>query len=102
MVACSLLKHVYGKIDNLAENYSLHYLQTKEKHEVDFVLVKDDLIENMIEVKLSDTTLNPGIQYFHKKYHHPGCQIVKNLRHEMRTGEISILHADKFLQNLYL
>jgi hypothetical protein len=102
LVAGSLLKHVYGKIDNLAENYALYYLQTKERHEVDFVLVKDDLIESMIEAKLSDSALSPGINYFYKKYQHPGCQIVKNLRHEKMVGEIPILSADKFLQSLYL
>lgn len=102
LVAGSLLKHVYGKIDNLAENYSLHYLQTKERREVDFALIKDDAIERMIEVKLSDATLSSGIEYFHEKYNHPGCQIVKNLRHEKMAGDIPILHAEKFLQSLYL
>ncbi|MBS0655944.1 MAG: ATP-binding protein, partial [Verrucomicrobia bacterium] len=34
-IACCLLKHIFGKIDYQAEAYSLHYLQTKEKNEVD-------------------------------------------------------------------
>lgn len=102
LVAGCLLKHVYGKVDYLAENYALHYLQTKERKEVDFVLVEDDEVNQMIEVKLSDSSISLGLDYFHRKYNHPACQIVKELRQEKIVNNISILRADNFLQNLFL
>ncbi len=102
MVAGSLLKHVYGKIDYLAENYALHYLQTKDRQEVDFVLVQDDVIKEMIEVKKSDASLSKGIDYFHKKYSYSACQIVKDLKHEKVTEGVPILRMDRYLKNLFL
>jgi hypothetical protein len=36
------------------ENYSLHYLQDKFHHEIDFLICKDRKPISMIEVKMSD------------------------------------------------
>ncbi len=101
-VAGCLLKHVFGKIDYQAEVYSLHYLQTKEKHEVDFALAKDDKIEKLIEVKQSDSNPEQGLRYFHEKYNLPALQIVKNLKREKREGFIEILEARNFLKSLLI
>lgn len=101
-IAGCLLKHVYGKIDYLAENYALHYLQTKEKREVDFALVKDEKIEKIIEVKQSDPNPSSGLCYFHEKYHLPAIQIVKNLKREKLEGAIEIIEAKNFLKSLFL
>lgn len=101
-VAGCLLKHVFGKIDYLAEVYSLHYLQTKEKLEVDFALAVDDRIEKIIEVKQSDSTPSKGLCYFHEKYELPATQIVKNLKREKREKKIEIVEAKNFLKTLFL
>lgn len=101
-VAGCLLKHTYGLVDYQAENYSLHYLQTKERKEVDFALVKDKQIEKIIEVKVSDGVLAPSLAYFHKKYELPSIQIVQNLKRERSINDIEILDANKFLKSLYL
>lgn len=100
LVACCLLKHVFAKIDYQAEEYSLHYLQTKEHHEVDFALVKENQIENIIEVKSSDTTLDAGLLYFHEKYHLPATQVVKELKREKKDKSVQIINAKHFLENL--
>jgi hypothetical protein len=101
-VATCLMKHVLAKIDYEAQNYSLKYLHTKERQEVDFALVRDNRVEQMIEVKYSDHSINPGLRYFYEKYKLPSCQIVKELKHEKLDNEIQVIHALKFLQNLYL
>lgn len=102
MVAVSLLKHVYGKIDILAEDYSLHYLRTKEGKEVDFAVVVQDEIEMMIEVKTTDATPSTSLLGFYKKYNYPAIQVVKSLRNEHQQHGIQILKAEKFLSNLYM
>lgn len=102
LVATCLLKHVYGKIDYLAENYSLHYLHTKERQEVDFALVRDGSIEKIIEVKNSDHTVNAGLLYFQKKYHYPAVQIVKELKREKVEKGIEIIQGVNFLKELFL
>jgi len=77
-------------------------LRTKEHKEVDFVLVNDKKIEQMIEVKLSDNALSPNLCYFHGKYGFPAVQIVKELKREKREGKIELLRAEQFLKQLDL
>lgn len=100
LVAVSLLKHAYAKTDYHAEEYSLHYLRTKDGQEVDFALIKNDEVESMIEVKLSDTALSKSLIQFHEKYHYPAIQLVRFLRHEQDKNGIQILDAEKFLTKL--
>ncbi|HEX2579728.1 MAG TPA: ATP-binding protein [Rhabdochlamydiaceae bacterium] len=102
LVATCLLKHVYAKVDYKAESYSLKYLQTKEKRQVDFALVRDKKIEQMIEVKYADASINPSLWHFYDKYHLPAVQIVKELKTEKVEKGIEILRADNFLKKLEL
>lgn len=102
LVAVSLLKHVYGKTDDMAENYHLHYLRTKEKLEVDFALVKDDKVEKIIEVKNSAKEISKSLYWFVQKYQMPAAQIVRHLRQQKVSNGIQVLKAETFLEELYL
>lgn len=102
MVAVSLLKSVYTKIDNTAENHHLYYLRTKDGKEVDFALAVNEEIEMIIEVKTTDTTPSSSLLGFHKKYNYPAVQLVKSLRNEHQQKGVQILKAEKFLSQLYL
>lgn len=102
LVAVSLLKHVYAKMDYQAENYALHYLRTKEKEEVDFTLVKDQVMEKIIEVKNSNKDISKALFTFHQKYHVPAVQIVQELRHEKMVDGIEVIKIKRFLSELML
>lgn len=102
IVAVSLLKHTYALTDYHAEEYALHYLRTKDGMEVDFALARQEKIENIIEVKLSDSTPSRALIHFHEKYHYPAIQLVKLLRHEHEKNGIKILNTEKFLSGLFL
>lgn len=102
LVAVSLLKHVYGKVDYKAEEYALLYLRTKEGQEVDFALIAQDKMEMMIEVKRSDPNPSKSLVHFHKKYGVPAIQLVQALRNEHQSQGVQILKAEKFLSQLYL
>lgn len=102
LCAISLLKHVYGKMDIKAEDYTLRYLRTKDGQEVDFALVYQENVELMIEAKLSDRTLSKPLAKFHEKYQYPAVQIVKSLRNAYQEQGVSILKADHFLSQLFL
>jgi uncharacterized protein len=102
LVANCLLKHVFSKIDYQAQNYTLKYLHTKERQEVDFALVNEDLIEKIIEVKNKDHSISQPLLYFHEKYQLPALQIVKNLRHEKIEKGIEIAQGLKYLESLDL
>lgn len=101
-VATCLLKHVFAKIDYQAENYVLKYLHTKERHEVDFALIRDNRIEKMIEVKYTNHSISSNLRYFHEKYKLPALQIVKELKREKVENGIEIVEALRFLRTLYL
>jgi predicted AAA+ superfamily ATPase len=102
LVALCLLKHVHAKIDYFAEEYSLHYLQTKERHEVDFALVKEKKVEQLIEAKVSNHHYGKGILYFSNKYQFEAVQVTKELKKERRQNGITILSADRYLKDLEL
>jgi len=100
LVAVSLLKHVYGKVDYLAQEYALHYLRTKDGQEVDFAIVKENNVEQMIEVKMADTVPSKSLLMFHQKYQYPAIQLVKSLRSEHVSQEVQILDATRYLSGL--
>jgi uncharacterized protein len=101
-IATCLLKHIFAKIDYRAENYSLKYLITKERQEVDFALVKDNQVEKMVEVKHADRSIHSGLRYFFEKYHIPAIQVVKELKRERVDDGIEVIQAAHFLKSLYL
>lgn len=99
-VALSLLKHVYHQVDCLGKPYSLNYLRTKDKAEVDFCLVNNNNPELMIEAKRSDSTPDKSILSFHKKYNIPGMQVVLHLKHEKIEKKIEIRRGIDYLRSL--
>lgn len=102
LVAVSLLKSVYARIDNNAEDCSLHYLRTKDGLEVDFALVKNQTIETMLEVKVSEKGLSKPLRIFHDKYQYPAIQLTKHMRNDFRELGIERLRAQEYLASLYL
>lgn len=102
LIALCLLKHVHARIDYLGESNTLCYLQTKEKQEVDFAWIRNDQVETMIEVKMSNHTVGKGLRYFHEKYGMKAVQVVKELRQERIDKGVEIIQGLRFLQGLDL
>ena len=65
-VACALLKAVEGWNDTGLGEYSLHYIRTKEKREVDFLIAMDGSPWVLVEVKTSQTSISPQLGYFQR------------------------------------
>lgn len=101
-VALSLLKHVFGKIDYEGESFELKYLRTKDGKEVDFCLIDDDQIVEVIEAKTRDSNISSNLNYFCGKYDLKGVQVVKELKRERTLGEIDIVKASSYLRELFL
>lgn len=101
--ACCLLKHTHFLQDNSGQNLELAYIRTKEKKEIDFVLVRDDEISELIEVKLSEKTPSRELMYFRNKLKKAkAVQIVMNLRDPeyYRDKDIHIEKAGDYLAGL--
>ncbi len=102
LVAGSLLKHVYANVDYQAQDYVLHYLNTKERQEVDFALIRNGEVEQIIEVKSRDPIPTAHLRYFHEKYNMPAVQIVHDLKRPRVDHGINIVQANQFLTQLDL
>jgi predicted AAA+ superfamily ATPase len=100
--AVSLFKHICGKYDYEGEKYGLHYLRTKEGHEVDFCLVHDSGIEEIIEAKFRESNASKNLRYFAKKYDLKATQLVQELKTEKQVAQIEIRQAFNYLRDLFL
>jgi len=100
LVATSLLKNLNHTEDTKGKRCRLETLRTKEKKEVDFVMVEDDQPKLIVEVKLSDAGINPSLRYFHNRYGLEAVQIVKNLHNERMVDGIQLRRAADFLREL--
>ncbi len=101
-IAISLLKHITLRNDLLGTNEQLMYLRTKEGKETDFAFV-DSLngLQNIIEVKLSDTKPSKNLIYFKDKYQTSALQIVRYMdKSGLNNDNISVLSAEKYLTEL--
>ncbi|MGL1933508.1 MAG: ATP-binding protein [Fibrobacterales bacterium] len=102
LVALSLLKHCYGLQDYKGSHVNLHYLRTKDKKEVDFCLVEEDVPQLMIEVKNGKSALSKTVVEFNTKYNIPGMMLFRNIKHEKIEQGIEFRKAETFLKELYL
>jgi len=100
LVATSLLNYLNTLEDLKGISTSLRTLRTKEKKEVDFLLVQDDTPTEMIEVKLSKAATSTNLRYFHERYGIAATQVIKTLRHERLDGAITLRRALPFLASL--
>jgi len=67
-VASHLLKAVHFWTDYGFGNYNLYFLRDKEKHEVDFIVTKDDKPWFMVDVKYSnDSSISKNLFLFQKQ-----------------------------------
>jgi len=101
MIANHLYSYTISKKDIEGLSYSLAFIRTKEKKEIDFVIVdeKNNPVE-IYETKVSDKKLSNELYYFNNKYNIPAKQIVYNLDIETQQKDISIVKAENFLKNL--
>ena len=102
LVAISLLKHLNAIEDYQGKRTALRMMRTKEQKEIDFVLVIDEEPVQMLEIKLSDSSMSPSLRYFYKKYNIPAVQLVKNLKHERLDNGIEVRRALDYLSQLEL
>lgn len=56
--------------------------------------------KEIIEVKMANHSISPGLVYFHQKYKYPATQVVCHLKKERKVGDIQIVSASNFLSRL--
>ena len=89
------------KQDLEGEEIYLNYIRNRQKQEIDFVLSSKNEADMLIEVKVNDNKLSPGLKYF-KKYFPDArtVQLVQNINQEKEIEGTSILNAANWLSKL--
>lgn len=91
LVATHLLKHIQFREDSEGYRYELRYIRDKEKREVDFVILKEGVIEELIEVKYADSDISTSLRYYAEKLNPPkATQIVAQLKRPYSKGKLRI------------
>ena len=67
LVANHLLKRLHFEEDYTGRRCELHYIRDKEGREVDFAIVRDGVLEELIEAKYSDSSLSRHLKYYTEK-----------------------------------
>lgn len=82
LVAASLLKRIHFMEDREGFRMELRYIRDKEGREVDFAIIKEGRLDELVEVKWSDDTLSNALRYYTQRLKPArATQIVAHLRH---------------------
>lgn len=100
LVATSLLKRLHFLEDRDGYCYELRYIRDKEGREVDFAVIKDGHLEELIEAKYSDDSISRHLQYYAERLKpEKATQIVAKLRRPYDKGRIKIIDPISYFQN---
>ena len=91
LVATHLIKRLHFLEDYFGYRCKLHYIRDKDGREVDFVTVVDNKIQDLIEVKLSDTDISTSLKYYKQRLDPKNTlQIVANCKRAFDSNGIRV------------
>ena len=100
LVASALLKRLHFLEDRDGYRYELRYIRDKEGREVDFVVVKEGEIEELIETKFSEEQISRSLVYYAERLNPPkATQIVANISRSFNKGKIKVTGPISYFQN---
>ncbi len=67
LIATTLLKRLHFLEDRDGYRYELRYIRDKEGREVDFAVLKDGGLEELIEVKYADESISKSLLYYSRR-----------------------------------
>ncbi len=92
LVAAALLKRLHFWEDRDGYRCQLCFVRDKEGREVDFAIVKDGVLEELIEVKYADDNVSRSLIYFTKRLKPKrAIQLVADLRRPFDQGRIQVM-----------
>jgi predicted AAA+ superfamily ATPase len=91
LVATHLLKRIQFHEDSQGYRYELCYVRDKEGREVDFVVLKDGVVDELVEAKFSDSKIAPSLSYYAEKLKpRKASQIATGLKRSYSSGRIHV------------
>jgi uncharacterized protein len=97
LVATHLLKRLHFLEDWTGHRCELSYIRDKEGREVDFAILIDGELREIIEVKYSDERISPSLRYYQQRLNPPRCtQIVGTLTQPYDKDGIHVTNAIRY------
>ncbi len=91
LVATSLFKRLNYLEDRVGYRYELRYIRDKEGREVDFAIIKEGDLEELIEVKYSDESISKSLLYYTRRLNPKrATQLVATLKRSFDKGGIKV------------
>jgi len=101
LVAASLLKRLHFLEDRDGYRYELRYIRDKEGREVDFAIIKEGNLEELIEVKFSGESISKALSYYAERLQPKrATQITARLRRSYDKGRIKVVDAISYFRNI--
>jgi len=100
LVACHLLKQIHFARDSEGHKMELYFLRDKDQREVDFLVTKNNKVEELIEVKLKSTEVSKNLLYYSDKLlPSKSRQIVMKKDYLKKNNQLEIVDIYKALSN---
>lgn len=94
LVATHLLKRLHFMEDEHGHRCELRYIRDKEGREVDFAVIVDGVLQELIEVKTSDDSVSNSLRYYAQRLKPAKVtQIVANLERPFDKDGIHVTNA---------
>jgi len=102
LVATSLLKRLHYLEDSQGYKYELRYIRDKEGREVDFAIIKEGELEELIEVKYSDDSIARSLSYYADRLNpKKAVQIVAEIKRPYDKGKIRVTDPISYFSNFF-
>jgi predicted AAA+ superfamily ATPase len=102
LVATSLLKRLHFLEDRDGYRYELRYIRDKEGREVDFAIVKEGELEELIEVKYSDESISKSLIYYSQRLRpKKATQIVGKIKRRYDKNRVRVIDPISYFSHFF-
>jgi len=102
LVATSLLKRLHFLEDRDGYRYELRYIRDKEGREVDFAVIKEGVLEEVIEAKYGDEDVSKSLLYYKKRLNPKrATQIVAGIKQPYDKEGVRVTNPISFFDRFF-
>lgn len=102
LVATSLLKRLHFLEDRDGYRYELRYIRDKEGREVDFAIIKEGELEELIEVKYSDENISKSLLYYSRRLRpKKATQIVGKIKRPYDKNRVRVIDPISYFSHFF-
>ena len=102
LVATSLLKRLHFLEDRDGYRYELRYIRDKEGREVDFAIIKEGRLEELVEAKYSDENISKHLLYYAERLKpRKATQIVAKIKRPYDKNRVRVTDPISYFSNFF-